>query len=330
MVLVVLSEERPYDAIAVVLKRLAFLWLPLSVLFIKFYPDLGRTYHHDGTPMYTGVGHQKNDLGLICLMSGIYLAWKLLPKRKTRLRSSLVSIGIDLVIMAMMVWLFSKSDSKTSLVCLLLIVALLLAHRISYITKRPSRLVMVSVVALSLASLLEIAFDVSEQIYAMLGRDSSLTSRTSIWQSVQKYAGDSLLGAGYQSFWAGPRLAAITRDLGAGLNQAHNGYLEQYLNLGYFGLSFTVVIMLTSLIKVRKQLDIAPSAALLRLCLIAGAALYNYAEASFYGINNMWLLLLLACIGNVPRTGRTMQVQHQKRWTRETGVAPDSRHVVDL
>jgi hypothetical protein len=35
---------------------------------------------------------------------------------------------------------------------------------------------------------------------------------------------------------------------------------------------------------------------MLRLCLIAAAALYNYTEASFYGMNNMWVLLLIACI----------------------------------
>ena len=35
MVLVILSEDRPYLAVGVILRRLAFLLLPLSVLFIR-------------------------------------------------------------------------------------------------------------------------------------------------------------------------------------------------------------------------------------------------------------------------------------------------------
>ena len=83
---------------------------------------------------------------------------------------------------------------------------------------------------------------------------------------------------------------------GEGLNQAHNGYLEQYLNLGYIGVAFIGVIMLSGLLKVRKHVDVDPPGAMLRLCCIVIAVLYNYTEASFYGINNLWLLLLLGII----------------------------------
>ncbi len=82
MALVILTERRPYEAVGAVLRRLAFLLLPLSVLFVKYYPELGRTYHHDGSPMYTGVGHQKNDLGFMCLLAGIYVFWELLQRRE--------------------------------------------------------------------------------------------------------------------------------------------------------------------------------------------------------------------------------------------------------
>ena len=37
-------------------------------------------------------------------------------------------------------------------------------------------------------------------------------------------------------------------------------------------------------------------AAVLRFCLIVAALFYNYTEASFAGINNMWLLFLAAAI----------------------------------
>ena len=59
MALVILTEPRPYEAIGIVLRRLAFLMLPLSLLFIRYYPELGRAYHADGSPMFTGVGPSK-------------------------------------------------------------------------------------------------------------------------------------------------------------------------------------------------------------------------------------------------------------------------------
>ena len=38
MALVVLTDHRPYEAIVVILRRFSFLLLPVSVLFIKYYP----------------------------------------------------------------------------------------------------------------------------------------------------------------------------------------------------------------------------------------------------------------------------------------------------
>ena len=45
MVLIILTDRDRYAAIKRALTWTAFLLMPLSVLFIKFYPDLGRGYH---------------------------------------------------------------------------------------------------------------------------------------------------------------------------------------------------------------------------------------------------------------------------------------------
>jgi len=108
------------------------------------------------------------------------------------------------------------------------------------------------------------------------------------------------VGAGFMSFWTGARLEEVWRLVGPGINQAHNGYLEQYLNLGYIGVAFIAVIVLCGLLRVRRHLNDDPAAGILRLCFIVSAVLYNYTEASFYGMNNMWMLLLLGCL-EVPR-----------------------------
>src|SRR5262249_31324912 len=129
--------------------------------------------------------------------------------------------------------------------------------------------------------------------------------RTEIWEVVNGLASSPFFGTGFMSFWTGHRLEIIWSKTDIGLNQAHNGYLEQYLNLGYIGVAFIVVIMLSGLLKVRKHLNVDQTKAMIRLCFIVNAILYNYTEASFYGINNMWLLLLIGTIDISGQQGRT-------------------------
>src|SRR3989337_2901378 len=49
MVLVILTDHNRLAALKRVLTRVAFLLLPISILFIRYYPDLGRAYGADGS-----------------------------------------------------------------------------------------------------------------------------------------------------------------------------------------------------------------------------------------------------------------------------------------
>jgi len=318
MALVILTERRPYEAVGVILRRLAFLLLPLSVLFIRYYPALGRAYHNDGSPMYTGVGHQKNDLGLMCLMAGIYVFWELLQRRDNT-RSTFIHQHkiIAVVVIGMLSWLLHMSDSQTSFACLVAAVLLLLLGRVA---SRPATIfgvLLCAVVAWQLAEMLNLR----ELALSFLGRDPTLTNRTAVWQALETFEVNPFVGVGFMSFWTGDRLEEVWRLFGLGINQAHNGYLEQYLNLGYIGVAFIVVIVLSGLLRVRSHLNDDPAAGILRLCFIVSAVVYNYTEASFYGMNNMWMLLLLGCL-EVPRQRqpRAVDVSLSKQRTVTAGV----------
>ncbi len=103
-------------------------------------PNWGETYHVDGSPMFTGVGHQKNDLGLMCLMAGIYLFWELLQRReKTHPAFIRQHKIIAVVLTGMLAWLLHMSDSQTSFVCLVAAVLLLLLGRTPFIARRPAQ-----------------------------------------------------------------------------------------------------------------------------------------------------------------------------------------------
>jgi hypothetical protein len=43
-----------------------------------------------------------------------------------------------------------------------------------------------------------------------------------------------------------------------------------------------------------------PAAGLLKLSFVAAAALYNWSEAAFYGMNAMWTLALLGIVDTRP------------------------------
>lgn len=306
MALVILTERRPYEAVGAILRRLAFLLLPLSILFIRYYPELGRAYHADGSPMYTGVGHQKNDLGSMCLLAGIYLFWELLQRRDKTYRAVTRQHKIlAVVLIGISVWLLHMSDSQTSFVCLVTAILVLLLGRMP---RRPGWIIGVLFSAILAIWLLDEALHVKEFALGLLGRNPTLTGRTELWQALLGFEVNPIVGAGFMSFWTGERLEDVWRLLGEGINQAHSGYLEQYLNLGYIGVAFIAAILLSGLLRVRRHLSIDPAAGMLRLCFIVTAVLFNYTEASFYGMNNIWMLLLLGCL-EVPRQSQQRTVE---------------------
>ncbi|MBP6971814.1 MAG: O-antigen ligase family protein [Syntrophorhabdus sp.] len=293
MVLVILTDRRPVEAIDSILRRLAVAWLPLSIVFFKYFPTLGRQFHESTGELYaTGVGQQKNSLGMLCLICGIYFSWKYLLKYKNKFRWNWQENIADLILMVLTVWLLNLSKSATAIVCLVVVVFLLLASRVEMFVKRPRNIITFLVVFIPVFFLLEVTFSLTDLVLDLLGRDRSLTTRVPIWVFLMGMVTNPIMGAGYYSFWMGERLQVIWGFTGRTINQAHNGYLEQYLNLGYIGLFFTGAIILAGLLKVRRQLIVDYPLGMLSLCFIVSALLYNYTEASFYGINNMWLLLL--------------------------------------
>ena len=76
MVLVVLSDPLPLDAVRTLLRRLAYLLIPLSILLDKYFPGLSRMFDPwTGIGMYVGVTTGKNLLGLDALLCGLFFFW---------------------------------------------------------------------------------------------------------------------------------------------------------------------------------------------------------------------------------------------------------------
>ena len=104
-----------------------------------------------------------------------------------------------------------------------------------------------------------------------------------------------LIGSGFESFWLGDRLISLQARWGD-IIQAHNGYLETYLNVGAIGLFLLLSCIISGLKKVSRSLTIEYKTATLSLCIIIILSLYNLTEASFYGIGVMWIMFLFATV----------------------------------
>src|SRR5207244_5423105 len=72
-----------------------------------------------------------------------------------------------------------------------------------------------------------------------MGRDSTLTGRTDIWKEVLSTDVDPWLGTGFESFWLGKRAEQLWKKYYWHPNQAHNGYIEIFINLGWAGVACT-------------------------------------------------------------------------------------------
>jgi O-antigen ligase len=143
-----------------------------------------------------------------------------------------------------------------------------------------------------------------------IGRNSTLTGRTEVWQTVLPFVANAWVGAGYENFWIGQRLQNIARAVGAGLNQAHNGYIEIYLNIGYVGIILLGGIICTGYRNIMQGLRRDPDVSRLKLALFLIALVYNFTEAAFKMMSPVWMLFLLAAIA--APTSRLAQVRSKE------------------
>ncbi len=248
MVLIVLTETNRVFALKRLLTRVGFVLIPLSVLLIKYYPELARYYSPwEGIQFVSGVGADKNMLGMTCLVYGLGLWWLFLGayrETKGRLRMrSLLAYGTAL---AMLLWLFHQANSMTSMSCFIMTAGLIAVTTYGKVARRPVlvHLMAAAIVGVSFAVLF---LNIGGGALETLGRNSTLTGRTEIWGQLLSLSGNPLIGTGFESFWVGQRLERIwaTGGLLKGINEAHNGYLEIYLSLGWIGVVFLAGLIAT-------------------------------------------------------------------------------------
>lgn len=319
MVLVVLTDRFPEQAIKRFFTRTAFLLIPLSILFIKYYPDKGTTINvWTYEPTFNGVSENKNMLGMLCLVSGINSVWCFANaffdlQMKTRMRN----MAAHLFLLLMVVWLLKIANSVTSFSCFALagtIVAILSIKATRNRTVVAHALVGSAILLATFA----LFFDSGGSMVQSLGRNSTLTGRTSIWAAVLSVHSNPIIGAGFENFWTGDRMVKVWEKTAVGIQEAHNGYLEVYLNLGFAGIAALAFAIARGYQSILREYRLGWHCGRLRIGLFAAGLIYSLSEAGFRQLSVIWIAFMLS-LTVVP------QFQRRKNETGLPAAAPVRR-----
>ncbi len=258
---------------------------------------------NDGLLQNTGVSDDKNMFGLIVFVISLgafwNFRWLLMDKEQPHRSRRLVAEGALLVFG---IALLGMAHSSTSLACFALGSGLILTTHLRAIKRRPSRVHSVCL-ALVLTGALILVFGGQGNVAHALGRESSFSGRTDIWAALIPAVTNPMIGVGFESFWNSPNVLIFQRGLNLIhwyhpelLNEAHNGYLEVYLNLGWIGVGLILLILTTGYSRACKVLRRDRELGGLILAYIITGAVYSITEAGFRIMNPMWIFILLAVV----------------------------------
>jgi exopolysaccharide production protein ExoQ len=294
MVLIVLTEPDPEEAIIRLMKYCAYVWVPISILFIKYYPDLGRGFDEwTGTGENHGIAGNKNMLGLDLFILGACFMWYLpkvwrLPKSRER-RNELLLLAL---FGYMLYWLFDMAHSATSMVSFFLAAALMVLLSLRWADPRYIGAYLLAAVFIGVAA--EEFFGIYSGMIHLLGKAPTLSGRTEIWHDLLQVKINPILGTGFESFWLGEH---IQQSFWPGWaftpNEAHNAYLDTYLNLGLAGLFLLLGWFFVIYRKARRDLIDGINWGRFRLAFLLASLFYGWTEAAFRSIDPIFFVIFL-------------------------------------
>ena len=267
------------------IQRLAIAYailLVLSYIFAIFLPEYGQMqFIHEGT--WRGVWLEKNSFG--AQMSKAVLifmcAFAMAPKRGW--------IWVPMGVLAFIAILMCTS--KTALLAAILMIGGMVLVRILRANPVLRIPVMYFVIVGSVAFGFAITF-MPEEMFALIGKDPTLTGRTQIWDGLMRAISERpLLGYGYGTFWMDPLGPSywVRFDLDWGVPTAHNGWIETWLSVGLVGIG---LFALTYLITLILGLD----------------------RLARGGVENYWVLLSTLLFGFLSMSESTILQQNHLDW----------------
>jgi exopolysaccharide production protein ExoQ len=248
-----------------------------------------------------GIVASRNLLGFIALLALIVFSVQVLAGTVAR------GLGIAWVVVAvLMLWLTRSATVSLALVAVAAaLFCAVWARRIPPLGRRPLYLTAATVLALTVAGL--VGF--SGPLLAVLGKSEDLTGRFDIWNRVIALAAERpVFGWGWVSYWAPwvEPFDGLAVRKGVQYLQAHNAWLDVWLQLGILGLIVFGALAVSTIWRSwflavdRPRLGVADTSpfgvvSLLPLLVIVALLAQSLAESRIL-VESGWLLLVVLAV----------------------------------
>jgi O-antigen ligase len=263
----------------------------LSALVSLAIPSVGISTLDEYGSAWQGVYTNKNSLGRAMAFGGTALVLVAMESNRHRWLPWSAA-GLTLLLVAL-------SRSATSLLIVLGMLALIPLFR-SLRLRTPAAAaawfgaVLLGVIVLTLALANE------SVVFGALGRDATLTGRTTLWAVVLASISEQpWLGYGYNAFWQGwsGSSALVLSEVGWDTPHAHNGFLDLALDLGLLGMAILVIgILVASRAALRSARVSALASGVWPLVFLSFLLLVNVTESSLLRQHNIYWILFVAVL----------------------------------
>jgi exopolysaccharide production protein ExoQ len=304
MALVVVTNEQPLESILTVLRRCLYVHLPMDIICVKYFRDIGVSFDWSGSASaWQGISTSKNSLGQVAMLGVLYFYWEV-RRRWPELRWK----NLNLVYLLMSIYLLKGSEDAISVTSVsVCIFTMLVFMRLQTLRLRiaTARRFVLAIFTFTMSFILlivvhSIVMFSEDSLFGLLitkfGRDITLTDRTYIWHDVYAAAaGHGLLGVGFGGFWIG-REANIPWDekMSWVLGQAHNGYIDTYLQIGIVGSVLMCGLIFATIGRLLESLNTDFDLACFRISLFLAILYINATESTYLrGDHHLWFVMQL-------------------------------------
>jgi exopolysaccharide production protein ExoQ len=255
MVLIVVTEANPLSAGKALFIRTSYVLVPLSVVVMKYFPEIGRYYDEWGRAYLSAIATDKNMLGMTLTALTLALMWGLIDAGNEKPNSGKkLELAAYAVLVAMVIWLLRIADCATASACIAVGVVTLLVLGLRSLRKNIRLWMTLGIVSIGLLAVPDVRNSILEPIVELLGRKTDFTGRDIVWRAVLEEDINPIVGVGSYSFWMGERVERALPGVNGWVNEAHNAYLEIYLNVGLVGVALYLAILASCTRLVMRQL----------------------------------------------------------------------------
>ncbi|HXQ12734.1 MAG TPA: O-antigen ligase [Caulobacteraceae bacterium] len=288
---VTLAERFAWPQLLEVLATALGITVVLSFALALFLPEYG-LMQVDFPGAWRGAWSHKNNLGYYMSVSFIVFVASAIANAPRRWLWAIAAAGAFALILL--------STSKTSLVSCAIAAACM---SIMAITRRGPAWAVAGtcVLVCALVGLAVTLWLTPDLLFGLVGKDITLTGRTSIWSAVlRQIAQRPLLGYGYGAVWNnksiwGP-LPWISLQQGFVTDEAHNTWLGIWLELGYVGLGAWALLFAGVWLRALRTLYV-PAASYFPLPFLAVFSLHGVTESIALVQNDLvWLMFTATAI----------------------------------